>query len=57
MQITREFLKAELENIEKQRVQAHEVAIACQAAIDVMQGLLARLDLPEPDAAADKEVQ
>lgn len=47
MKITREFLEAEMENMEKQRAHAHEVAIACQAAIDVMKGLIARLDLPE----------
>lgn len=57
MNITPEFLKAELENLEKQRAHAHEVAIACQAAMDVMRALLARLDLPEPDEATDKGVQ
>jgi uncharacterized protein YutE (UPF0331/DUF86 family) len=47
MKITREFLEAEIDNMEKQRAHAHEVAVACQAAIDVMKGLIARLDLPE----------
>lgn len=33
----------------KQRDHAHEVAVASQAAIDVMQSLVARLDLPEAE--------
>jgi uncharacterized protein YutE (UPF0331/DUF86 family) len=52
MQITREFLLEELKKMEQQRNHAHDVAVATQAAIDVMNGLLARLDLPETD---DKE--
>ena len=35
--------------MEKQRDHAHEVAVASQAAIDVMQSLVARLDLPEAE--------
>ena len=41
--------------MEQQRNHAHDVAVAAQAAIDVMNGLLARLDLPEP--TDDKESQ
>ena len=33
--------------MEKQRNHAHDVAVASQAAIDVMQALVARLDLEE----------
>lgn len=55
MQITREFLLEELKKMEQQRNHAHDVAVAAQAAMDVMNGLLARLDLPEP--TDDKESQ
>lgn len=55
MQITREFLIEELKKMEQQRNHAHDVAVAAQAAMDVMNGLLARLDLPEP--TDDKESQ
>ena len=47
MQITKEFLLSEIEKMEKQRNHAHDVAVASQAAIDVMQALIARLDLEE----------
>ncbi len=33
--------------MEKQRNHAHDVAVASQAAIDVMQAMIKRLDLPE----------
>lgn len=33
----------------KQRNHAHEVAVASQAALDVMHALVARLDLPEAE--------
>jgi len=49
MQITKEFLLAEIEKMAKQRDHAHDVAVASQAAIDVMQSLVARLDLSEPE--------
>lgn len=49
MIITKEFLVAEISKMEQQRNHAHEVAVASQAAIDVMKALLARLDLPEPE--------
>ena len=55
MKITREFLEAEMENMEKQRAHVHEVAVACQAAIDVMKGLIARLDLPEDPANGEPQ--
>lgn len=47
MNITREYLLAEIKRMEQQRNHAHEVAVASQAAIDVMSSLVARLDLPE----------
>jgi len=47
MQITKEFLLAEIEKMQAQRDHAHDVAVASQAAIDTMHALLARLDLPE----------
>ena len=47
MQITKEFLLSEIEKMERQRNHAHDVAVASQAAIDVMQALIARLDLEE----------
>jgi hypothetical protein len=47
MDITKEFLQAEIEKMQVQRNHAHDVAVASQAAIDTMQALLARLDLPE----------
>ncbi len=47
MQITKEFLQAELVKMEQQRDHAHNVAVAAQAAADVLKGLLARLDLPD----------
>lgn len=48
MQITREFLLAEIEKMVAQRNHAHDVAVASQAAIDTMQALVARLALAEP---------
>jgi hypothetical protein len=50
MEITKEFLVAEIQKMEKQRDHAHDVAVASQAAIDVMQSLVSRLDLAEPEA-------
>jgi predicted Rossmann fold nucleotide-binding protein DprA/Smf involved in DNA uptake len=47
MQITKEFLLEEIKKMEQQRAHAHDVAVASQAAIDTMQALLARLDLPD----------
>jgi hypothetical protein len=49
MDITKEFLLAEIAKMEEQRNHAHEVAVACQAAIDTMQSLIQRLDAPEPE--------
>jgi hypothetical protein len=49
MQITKEFLQAEIKKMEQQRNHAHEVAVASQAAIDTMMALIARLDLPEQE--------
>jgi hypothetical protein len=49
MQISKEYLLSEIASMEKQRNHAHDVAVASQAAIDVMQALIKRLDLPEED--------
>ena len=49
MEITTEFLLAEIKKMEQQRDHAHDVAVASQASIDTMQAMLARLDLPEED--------
>jgi uncharacterized protein YutE (UPF0331/DUF86 family) len=49
MQITKEFLLTEIKKMEQQRDHAHDVAVASQAAIDVMQSLISRLDLPETE--------
>ena len=48
MEITKEYLQEEVVRLEKQRNHAHEVAVACQAAIDTLQSLVKRLDAPEP---------
>jgi hypothetical protein len=47
MDITKEYLLEQIKRMEEQRQHAHEVAIASQAAVDVLQSLLARLDLTE----------
>jgi len=47
MIITKEYLLSEIANMERQRNHAHDVAVASQAAIDVMNGLITRLDLPD----------
>lgn len=44
MAITREYLQAELQNMIQQRTQGHELAIAAQGAIDVLQALLVKLE-------------
>ena len=49
MQITKEFLLSEIKKMGAQRNHAHDVAVASQAAIDTMQAMVARLDLPEED--------
>jgi uncharacterized protein YutE (UPF0331/DUF86 family) len=50
MEITKEYLLVEIENMMKQRNHAHDVAVAAQAAIDVLQSLVTRIDMAEPDA-------
>lgn len=47
MEITKEFLLAEIKKMEQQRDHAHDVAVASQAAIDTMLSLVARLDTVE----------
>jgi hypothetical protein len=49
MQITKDYLLTEIQNMEKQRDHAHDVAVASQAAIDTLRAVLSRLDLPEPE--------
>lgn len=49
MEITKEYLLAEIAKMEQQRNHAHDVAVASQAAIDVMRSLVARLELPQGD--------
>lgn len=50
MEITKDFLLTEIKRMEQQRDHAHDVAVASQAAVDVMKSLVARLEAPEPDA-------
>ena len=50
MEITKEYLLTEIKKMEAQRNHAHDVAVASQAAIDVMQSLVGRMEAPEPDA-------
>jgi hypothetical protein len=57
MQITREFLQAEIDKMEMQRNHAHDVAVASQAAIDTMKALVSRLDLPEQETENPNELQ
>lgn len=47
MEITKEFLLAEIKKMEQQRDHAHDVAVASQAAIDTMMSLITRLDTVE----------
>jgi hypothetical protein len=55
MKITKEFLLSEVANMERQRNHAHDVAVASQAAIDVLNSLIARLDLPEQETMEGPE--
>jgi hypothetical protein len=50
MEITKDYLLTEIKKMEQQRDHAHDVAVASQAAIDVMQNLVEKMDTPEPDA-------
>ena len=49
MQITKDYLLTEIQNMEKQRDHAHDVAVASQAAIDTLRAVLSRLESPEPE--------
>lgn len=53
MEITKEYLLAEIEKMEQQRDHAHDVAVASQAAIDVMKSLVTRLETPEAVKLSD----
>jgi hypothetical protein len=55
MQITKEFLQAEIQKMIDQRNRAHEIAVASQAAIDVMDALIARLEMPESTESKEPE--
>ncbi len=57
MKLTKEFLQAELQKMEQQRNHAHDVAVASQAAADVLRALLERLDLPESEEPNTEGVQ
>jgi hypothetical protein len=48
MNIDKDFLQSEIAKMEQQRNHAHDVAVASQAAIDVMKAFITRLELPEP---------
>ena len=52
MAITREYLQVELQNMINQRNQGHDLAIAAQGAIDVLQALLTKI---EQDKLTDQE--
>ena len=49
MQITKDYLLTEIQNMEKQRDHAHDVAVASQAAIDTLRAVLSRLEAPETE--------
>ena len=53
MEITKEFLLTEIRKMEQQRDHAHDVAVASQAAIDVMRSLVDRLEAPETVKLSD----
>lgn len=53
MDISREYLLAEISRMEQQRNHAHDVAVASQAAIDVLSSLVARLDMPDAVKLSD----
>lgn len=49
MKITVEYLRAEIDKMIAQRDHAHDVAVASQAAIDVLSQLVNRVEQPEPE--------
>lgn len=49
MDITKEFLLSQIQHFEGQRNNAHDMAVASQAAIDVCRALLNRLE-SEPES-------
>jgi response regulator of citrate/malate metabolism len=55
MEITKDWLRQEIDKFTKQRQHAHEVAIASQAAVDVLTAISNRLDLPEPSGDESSE--
>lgn len=55
MQITKEFLQAEVTKMVEQRNRAHDLAVASQAAIDVLSALITRMDMPESTESKEPE--
>jgi hypothetical protein len=55
MEITKEFLLEQFKRMESQKQHAHEVAIASQAAMDVLHSLIARIDLPQSQPSNTQE--
>ena len=51
MQITKEFLVAEITRLDAQRTQAASFVTAASGAIDSMKALIERIDAPEPEPA------
>jgi hypothetical protein len=49
MKITVEYLRAEIDKMTEQRDRAHDVAVAAQAGIDVMNHLISLIETPEPE--------
>jgi response regulator of citrate/malate metabolism len=57
MQITKEWLQEEISRFENQRQHAHEVAIASQAAVDVLKALVERIDMAEKPESLPIQVE
>lgn len=56
MEISKDFLQAEIAKFERQRNHAHDVAVASQAAIDVLTALVQRLELPQEPSVTFAEM-
>jgi hypothetical protein len=63
MQITREFIQNEIQNVQRQRIAAEtqvarQTAIihGCDGAVQMFKAMLAQLDAPEPETKADVPV-
>lgn len=53
MQITKEFLEAEIRDLEAEIQKAHAFIIKAQGTIEAYKMLINRLEAPEPDHDAD----